>query len=152
LGSDLSNIDAVYKGSGGIFIVAVDRKVPEKIVGTIAGEIKDKVSFFPGDGLDDDNSSSSKGSRQQRIMELRRMSVDQDCHKRGIGRRLVQALHHQVKPDVAYLTCTNVQYGAHRLYEQAGYVRQQIPGFKLACFGTLQIWGYKKEFSNNHVP
>ena len=166
LGSDLANIDTVYKDKGGCFLVAVDRRSPSRILGTLGGEIKDQASFSEDGclsvGHDHKAPSSTTGScssaekksgeshgdiKKQKVVELRRMSVDISCHKGGIGRRLVEFMHNRLKPDVAFLTCSNVQYGAHRLYEKAGYVRSdKIPGLRKHVLGTIQIWGYKKEF------
>ena len=145
LGSDLANIDTVYKDKGGCFLVAVDRRSPSRILGTLGGEIKDKAPFSEDGCL---SAGHGHGDiKKQKVVELRRMSVDISCHKGGIGRRLVEFMHNRLKPDVAFLTCSNVQYGAHRLYEKAGYVRSdKIPGLRRHVLGTIQIWGYKKEF------
>lgn len=120
LNGDLDDIEGVYE----CFLVA---ERDGKIVGTVGGEDK-------GDG----------------VLELRRMTVDASVRNRGIGLRLIQALEKQVSPKKIYLSCSSVQYAAHRLYEKAGFVRVaiMIPERANIVFrSALSAYRYEKELS-----
>jgi len=124
LEDDLSKIEQVYS-SQGCFLVAVDSKT-NQIVGAVGGQDKDKGCF-----------------------ELRRMCVATDQHRRGIGQQLIHALHDILQPQKMFLSCTSIQYAAHKLYERAGYVLKKkfVPEQASWIFKvSIQIFYYEKEF------
>ena len=112
--SNLVDIHRSYKG--GTFLVAVYQDI---IIGMVGGE-----------------------NRGNGIMEMKRMSVDTRIHSRGLGTRLVQALHDQAK-QLGYskisLATTSAQQPAIRLYRKFGYELMKesplgVPGVDLCIF------------------
>ncbi|MBT1515870.1 MULTISPECIES: GNAT family N-acetyltransferase [Bradyrhizobium] len=99
---DLRNIGEVYIASGGDFVVA---HIGSRLVAM--GGLK------PVDGD---------------VAELKRMRVDPAFHRRGLGRRILSELE-SLAGALGFkwiiLDTTNIQVGAQRLYETAGYVRRK---------------------------
>lgn len=125
LKDDMNRIEEVYKYPG-CFLVAVDTEDGDKIIGTIAGEAKDP----------------DKG-----VYELRRMSVSAQRRRSGLGRRLVQQLESELKPSMMFLTCTTIQYAAHRLYERSGFSLRKIFPIDDWFFGKIvSIRKYQKDY------
>ncbi|CAB9514371.1 Probable N-acetyltransferase CML2 [Seminavis robusta] len=104
---DLSNIPKFYVENGGCFLVATDSS-SGKIAGMVGAEPKGDNQF-----------------------ELRRMSVDQECQGRGVGRQLLRRLYQECKGAKILLTTSNIQHTAQRLYRNNGFVvKSKFPIFK----------------------
>ena len=146
----------------GTFLVAQDTATG-RIVGSVAGEDK-------SDTLVDDDDSDS----QSFLFELRRMSVDASLRRRGVGKLLLQGLqdfliqqHHQQRQYrrsssnsgssssssslTLFLTCSNLQYAAHGLYESNGFVKVKEVEYPLNSGGgwtalqsVFRVWFYRK--------
>ncbi|MGR4931246.1 GNAT family N-acetyltransferase [Bradyrhizobium sp. CAR08] len=99
---DLRNVGAVYIGSGGDFVVA---------------HIGPQLAAMGGlKRVDDD------------VAEVKRMRVDPDFQRRGLGRRVLRELESRAVAlgfKWIMLDTTTIQAGAQRLYETAGYVRRK---------------------------
>ncbi|MGY0571699.1 GNAT family N-acetyltransferase [Bradyrhizobium sp. RDM12] len=99
---DLRNIEQVYIGSGGDFVVA---------------HIGPRLAAMGGlKPFDDD------------VAELKRMRVDPILQRRGLGRTVLRELESRAVAlgfKWIMLDTTTIQIGAQRLYESAGYVRRR---------------------------
>ena len=161
--ADLSNINDVYFNNGGTFLVAVDTSSstsPNRIVGCVAGEKKTTKKQQEDDqqqqqqqGKDDDGSNI--------IYELRRMSVDGTIQRRGLGKKLIQALENELFNVVGkthpkiYLTCSNLQHSAHHLYRKSGFLHvdttfSKNPNAPLLFRNVVKFYRLEKEYNNEN--
>ena len=117
------------------------------------------------------SSSSSTTTTKKEVYELRRMVVDPSYHRRAVGRRLVSCLEASLREQQQqqqqgqssdrtstntirfYLTCTNIQRPAHKMYERSGFVRLHTYRPKEFCNGLFLYWSgislchYEKEMT-----
>jgi GNAT superfamily N-acetyltransferase len=126
--SDLGDIEAVYgvgKRGDGIFLVA--EQEGGKIVGTVGAEPK-------GNG----------------VFELRRLSVLTTIRKQGVASRLIKKLEEHVKPKKMYLSCSNIQSAAIKLYEKNGFrfVRRFMRHTKLLNRQAFHFSEYEKVYDD----
>ncbi len=110
-------------GGKGVFLVAED-STTGTLLGMVAAE------------------STPKGG----VFELRRMSVHTQAQKRGIGQQLIRRLEHELGPtkQQIYLTCSSVQYAAHRLYESMGFIKTKTR--KYGKWQGIQFFRYEKNY------
>ena len=154
--TDLSNIYDVYFKNGGTFLVAVETttstssssttsSLNNRIVGCVAGEKKKKTQKKQQQQQPQEEDDQRRRQQQGQdedddddgVYELRRMSVDSTIQRRGLGKKLIQALEKELKNVVVvgskggcqmkkmkkiYLTCSNLQHSAHHLYRKSGFV------------------------------
>jgi ribosomal protein S18 acetylase RimI-like enzyme len=114
----------VYGGKGAV-VVAVDTST-NQVVGMVAGQEVVKKEEAVGDGIQNKSNDIDGGVVKNSVVvfELRRMSVDTRIQRRGIGQRLIRQLEQELLPRDMHkmiLTCSSIQYAAHRLYEKAGF-------------------------------
>jgi GNAT superfamily N-acetyltransferase len=129
LDDDLSKIEEVYNNGKGCFLVAVDtnKQSAGDIVGIVGGH-----------------------ERENGVIELRRMAVSSTKRGTGLGQRLIRRLEEECQPLKMYLTCTSIQYAAHRLYSRAGFLLEKR--FKPARSSwwfrnCIEIYLYEKELT-----
>jgi GNAT superfamily N-acetyltransferase len=103
LNDDLLNINEYYNGKNGKFWVAIDEN------NVVVGHIALDASLLEKNGS----------------VELRRCSVDSNYRKHGIGKLLVEHFIDRAKNEYKakhiFLTTTNMQHPAIRLYEKCGF-------------------------------
>jgi GNAT superfamily N-acetyltransferase len=133
---DLSMISAVYNNGKGCFLVAVEKQSNNNNTG------KDKIVGIIG-GHD----------RQDGVVEIRRMSVSYASQGVGLGRKLIKRLEEECRPAKMFLTCTSMQYAAHRLYSKAGFVLQDTftPGITASWLlrNSILILLFEKRYIDN---
>lgn len=100
---DMKSPEALMQrfGGKGVFLVAEDAE------GTLLG------------------TAAAEATQDERVFELRRMSVSKASQKRGIGKLLIQKLEDELgtgKKQI-FLIVSSVQYAAHRLYQSSGFTR-----------------------------
>jgi GNAT superfamily N-acetyltransferase len=128
LDDDLSKIEEVYSGKG-CFLVAVDtaKQSAGAIVGIVGGH-----------------------DRENGVIELRRMAVLSTKRGTGLGLRLIRRLEEECQPVKMYLTCSSIQYAAHRLYSRAGFLlkeRFKPAGLSWWLRNCIEIYPYEKELT-----
>jgi ribosomal protein S18 acetylase RimI-like enzyme len=126
LNDDLLDINEYYNGKNGKFWVAIDDN--DVVVGHIALD----ASFLEKNGS----------------VELRRCSVDSNYRKHGIGKLLVEHFIDKAKNEYKakhiFLTTTNMQHPAIRLYEKFDF---RITNYNIEHF-FLKINVLKMEKNN----
>ncbi|GAX12546.1 hypothetical protein FisN_24Hh122 [Fistulifera solaris] len=108
-------------GGQGVFLVAEDE-------GTLLGMV------------------AAESTPQDGVFELRRMSVQAQAQKRGIGKQLIRRLEHELGPTKRqiYLTCSSVQYAAHRLYERMGFLKTKTQNY--GKWQGIRFFRYEKNY------
>jgi N-acetylglutamate synthase-like GNAT family acetyltransferase len=118
--TDLADIQGVYLKNEGNFLVAA---MPSgKLVGMIGGE----------------------PNKEDKTIEVRRMSVDQTIQKRGLASRLVQRLHEDARKggfETMFLYCTSAQHAAHRLYKKNSF--NLIKTMPMPMMAGLQFYHFE---------
>ncbi|GAX22839.1 hypothetical protein FisN_24Lh122 [Fistulifera solaris] len=110
-------------GGNGVFLVAED-----DATGTLLGMV------------------AAESTPQDGVFELRRMSVQAQAQKRGIGKQLIRRLEHELGPtkQQIYLTCSSVQYAAHRLYETMGFIKTKTQNY--GKWQGIRFFRYEKNY------
>ena len=147
LKDDLCRIPDVYLAGRGTFLVAVQKRTS-----TIIHRNEDETSIVGCIGGQEHHSDQENDNVPLLVFELRRMSVSDKCRRQGLGRKLVQTLEQHIiqactankktspPPSIRmFLTCSNAQPAAHRLYESCGYT--------LVKYMAYTYWLYLNGFS-----
>jgi GNAT superfamily N-acetyltransferase len=68
----------------------------------------------------------------------------------GLGQRLIRRLEEECQPVKMHLTCSSIQYAAHRLYSRAGFLlkeRFKPAGLSWWLRNCIEIYPYEKELT-----
>ena len=161
LNDDLSRIPDVYLAGRGTFLVAVQKQRTS----TINHRNEEETSIVGCIGGQEHHSDqNSDDGNVPLVFELRRMSVSDKCRRQGLGRKLVQTLEqHIIQACTAnkktsspppsmnmFLTCTNAQPAAHRLYESCGYTLVKSMAYTYWLYWNgFSIYKYERTLTSN---
>ena len=89
-------------------------------------------------------------SKGNGVFELRRLSVLTTIRKQGVAGRLIKKLEEHVKPKKMYLSCSNIQNAAIKLYEKNGFrfVRRFMRHTKLLNRQAFHFSEYEKVYDD----
>ena len=158
LKDDLCRIPDVYLAGRGTFLVAVQKRTS-----TIIHRNEDETSIVGCIGGQEHHSDQENDNVPLLVFELRRMSVSDKCRRQGLGRKLVQTLEQHIiqactankktspPPSIRmFLTCSNAQPAAHRLYESCGYTLVKSMAYTYWLYWNgFSIYKYERTLTSN---